>query len=97
MNAPAIASRAHPTTGERQPGGLHADGRPADMTESHDLNNGKPWSAIELDDLEHGLRIGVSIQVIADFIMRDAEEVRQKATELGIFPKRKLLSEEAFN
>jgi hypothetical protein len=67
------------------------------MTQSHVLNNGTPWSAIELDDLEHGLRIGVSIQVIADFIMRDAEEVRQKATELGIFPKRKLLGEEAFN
>jgi hypothetical protein len=67
------------------------------MTESHELDNGKPWSAVELEDLERGLRIGVSIQVIADFIMRDAGEVRQKATEFGIFPKRKLLGEEAFN
>jgi hypothetical protein len=52
------------------------------MTQSHVLNNGTPWSAIE---------------VIAEFIMRDAEEVRQKATELGIYPKRKVLGEEAFN
>ena len=49
------------------------------------------WSAMELDDLEHGLRIGVSIQVIADFIQRDADEVRQKADELGILPDRKRL------
>jgi hypothetical protein len=59
-------------------------------------DEGRPWSAMELDDLEHGLRIGVSIQVIADFIQRDADEVRQKAVELGLLPKRKMV-EEAFN
>jgi hypothetical protein len=57
----------------------------------------KPWSAMELDDLEHGLRIGVSIEVIADFIKRDLDEVRQKGLELGILPKRKQLAEEAFD
>jgi hypothetical protein len=51
------------------------------------------WSAMELDDLEHGLRIGVSIEVIADFIKRDVDEVRQKAAELGLLPRRKQLSE----
>jgi len=39
---------------------------------------------MELDDLEHGLRIAVSVEVIADFIARDVDEVRQKALELGI-------------
>jgi hypothetical protein len=57
----------------------------------------KPWSATELDDLEHGLRIGVSIEVIADFIKRDLDEVRQKGVELGMLPKRTQLAEEAFN
>jgi hypothetical protein len=28
-------------------------------------NIGVPWSAMELNDLERGLRLGVSIQVIA--------------------------------
>ena len=46
---------------------------------------------MELDDLKHGLRIGISIQVIADFIQREADEVRQKADELGILPDRKRL------
>ncbi len=57
----------------------------------------KPWSATELDDLEHGLRIGVSIEVIADFIKRDLDEVRQKGLELGMLPKRPQPAEEAFN
>jgi hypothetical protein len=57
----------------------------------------KPWTATELDDLEHGLRIGVSIEVIADFIKRDLDEVRQKGLELGLLPKRKQLAEEALD
>jgi hypothetical protein len=32
--------------------------------------SGKPWSAVEFDDLQRGLRIGVSIEVIADVIER---------------------------
>jgi hypothetical protein len=47
---------------------------------------GKPWSVMELEDLERGLRLGVSIEVIADFITRDADEVWQKADELGVLP-----------
>jgi hypothetical protein len=57
----------------------------------------RPWSAVEVKDLKHGLRLGVSIEVIADFIERDVEEVRQKAAALGIFPNRKPLGEEAVN
>lgn len=57
----------------------------------------KPWSATELGDLERGLRLGVSIEVIADFITRDADEVWQKADELGILPPWKRLPEKVLN
>ena len=59
------------------------------MSESGNLNRGNSWSATDLNDLERGLRIGVSIEVLADFLMRDADEVRRKALELGILTKRK--------
>jgi hypothetical protein len=49
----------------------------------------RPWSEIELSDVRRGLKIGVSIEIIADFINRDVEEVRQKAHELGLLPKNK--------
>jgi hypothetical protein len=39
-----------------------------------------PWSAVERKHLERGLRLGVAIKVIAEFIEGDVEEVRQKAT-----------------
>jgi hypothetical protein len=57
----------------------------------------KPWSAVELDDLQRGLRIGVSIEVIADVIERDVVEVRSTAAELGLLSQRSCLAEEAFN
>jgi hypothetical protein len=57
----------------------------------------KPWSAVELDDLENGLRIGVSIEVIADFIKRNVDEVRRKAAARGLLLRRARLPEEAFN
>jgi hypothetical protein len=61
------------------------------MIEPGDINISMPWSETELDDLEHGLRLGVSLEVIADFIKRDVDEVQQKAAELGILPVRKRL------
>jgi hypothetical protein len=57
----------------------------------------KPWSAVELDDLQRGLRIGVSIEVIADVIERDPDEVRRTARELGLLLRRSRRAEEAFN
>jgi hypothetical protein len=57
----------------------------------------RPWSAVELDDLEHGLRIGVSIEVIADFIERDVDEVRSTAAARGLLLRRARLPEEEFN
>jgi hypothetical protein len=56
------------------------------VTWSGNIDGGRPWSEMELDDLERGLRIGVSLEVIADFIARDVKEVQQKADELGILP-----------
>jgi hypothetical protein len=56
------------------------------MIEPGDINVGMPWSEMELEDLDHGLRLGVSLEVIADFINRDVDDVRQKADELGILP-----------
>jgi hypothetical protein len=56
----------------------------------------RPWSAKELNGIQRGLRLGVSVEVIADFMKRDADEVRRKAVELGLLPKREMV-EEAFN
>jgi hypothetical protein len=61
------------------------------MRETSNINITTPWSAMELVDLEHGLRLGVSLEVIADFIKRDVDEVREKADELGILPSWKRL------
>ena len=61
------------------------------MSEPGNIEGGRPWSAMELGDLERGLRIGVSLEIIADFLRRGAEEVQQKADELGILPSWKRL------
>jgi hypothetical protein len=61
------------------------------MTEAGNSEVIAAWSEMELDDLEHGLRLGVSIEVIAGFIKRDVDEVRHKADELGILPSWKRL------
>jgi hypothetical protein len=63
------------------------------MAEPEIPTSERPWTATELDDLKHGLRIGVSIEVIADFIKQDVDAVRQKAAQLGLLPRRKQLSE----
>jgi hypothetical protein len=57
----------------------------------------RPWSVTELHDLTHGLRIGVSIEVIADFIERGVDEVRQAAAEHGLPVRRNSLPEVASN
>ena len=61
-----------------------------------EADTSRPWPAKELNDLVRGLRLGVSVAVIADFMARPEDEVRQKAVELGLLPKRKMV-EEAFN
>ena len=53
------------------------------IEEKLNLNSGKPWSELDLADLEYGLKRRHSIRTIADFICRTESEVRAKATELG--------------
>jgi hypothetical protein len=56
-----------------------------------DTNDGKPWDKEELDDLEHCLKGGGTIEEAARFLCRSGtvEEVRQKAKELGLSELRK--------
>jgi hypothetical protein len=67
------------------------------VAEPDTINVSLPWSGMELDDLERGLRLGVSLDVIADFIARDVEEVQQKAQELGILPVWKRLPKDCYS
>ena len=49
-----------------------------------DVNTGKKWSAMDLEDLRNSLRVGTPIEQIAEFMMRDVEEVREKIKELDL-------------
>jgi hypothetical protein len=46
------------------------------------INSGKPWSGLDLDDLEWGIEHGQSADRIADFLCRDVEEVEAKIAEM---------------
>ena len=46
------------------------------------LNSGKRWSEIDLADLETALERGYPIDLIADFLKRDTDEVRQQRDAL---------------
>jgi hypothetical protein len=50
-----------------------------------DLNDGKPWSEMDLFDLRNSLAYGDSIEEVAGFLCRagTVEEVRRKAEKLG--------------
>jgi hypothetical protein len=45
------------------------------------LNNCKPWSEMDLADLDNCMRLGDPIWKIADFLCRDIDEVREKVAE----------------
>jgi hypothetical protein len=51
-----------------------------------DLNDGNPWSEMDLFDLRNGLAHGESIEEVAGFLCRSGtvEEVKRKAEELGL-------------
>jgi hypothetical protein len=51
-----------------------------------DLNDGKPWSEMDLFDLRNSLAYGRSIEEVAGFLCRSGtvEEVNRKAEELGL-------------
>jgi hypothetical protein len=43
-----------------------------------DANSGKPWSEMDLEDLEHSLYFGDPVAATASFLCRDEDEVREK-------------------
>jgi hypothetical protein len=51
-----------------------------------DLNDGKPWSEMDLFDLRNSLAYGTPIEEVAGFLCRagTVEEVRRKAKEVGL-------------
>jgi len=49
-----------------------------------DRNSGRPWSKMDLVDLRNGFELGEPIEELAAFLMRDIDEVRRKAAELGL-------------
>lgn len=67
------------------------------MGKPEDFVSHRPWSMVELEDLRRGLQIGVSIEIIADFVDRGVEEVRRKGFELGLLPKSKQSAVSAFD
>jgi len=46
------------------------------------LNEGKPWSEMDLVDLRSSLALGSSVAYIAEFLCRSEDEVRDKIAEL---------------
>ena len=44
----------------------------------------EPWSEIDLVDLQSGVAFGAPVKEIADFLVRDVEEVRQKIAALKL-------------
>jgi hypothetical protein len=47
------------------------------------LYSGKLWSEMDISDLRRLAEVGIPIEEIADILLREVEEVRQKATELN--------------
>jgi hypothetical protein len=47
------------------------------------INTGKPWSALDLQDLRYCLAAGEPVEDIADFLCRNVEEVRAKTAEIA--------------
>lgn len=51
------------------------------------LYSGKLWSEMDITDLRRLAEVGIPIEEIADILLREVEEVRQKATELNSDPR----------
>lgn len=49
-----------------------------------DLNSGKSWSEMDINDLKAALDAQRSLRRIADELMRDESEVRAKIEQLGL-------------
>ena len=46
------------------------------------INSGKSWSGLDLDDLEWGIDYGQAVEQITQFLCRDVEEVEAKIAEM---------------
>ena len=46
-----------------------------------DVNTGKEWSELDLQDLRDGVRLRFPLRELAEFLMRDLKEVKAKAAE----------------
>jgi hypothetical protein len=55
---------------------------PIDLSKPN-LNTGKAWSQMDVDDLTNANRYGSDVTAIADFLCRNQTEVYVKAKELG--------------
>jgi hypothetical protein len=58
----------------------------AKMNEDRDLNDGKPWSEMDIEDLRHAVENNWTIEDTARFLCRitAVDEVEAKAKELGL-------------
>jgi hypothetical protein len=51
------------------------------MNDRPNLNEGKPWSEMDLVDFRSAIGIGRSVMDIADFLCRSEDEVRERIAE----------------
>jgi hypothetical protein len=47
------------------------------------VSSAKPWSTLDLQNLREGLRAGMPILKLADFLIRNVDEVEAKVAELA--------------
>jgi hypothetical protein len=52
------------------------------MNDRPNLNEGKPWSEMDLVDFRSAIGIGRSVMDIADFLCRSEDEVRERIASL---------------
>jgi hypothetical protein len=51
------------------------------------VNSGRPWLPVDVDDLRQCLGRGTPIDQVADFLCRDVAEVRAKALQLRLLKR----------
>jgi hypothetical protein len=65
-------------------------GEVSHMTDVPDLNEGKPWSEMDLVDLRHSFAHGRSVAEIAEFLCRSEREVARKSRSWRSWVRRRL-------
>lgn len=56
------------------------------MTDAPNINEGKPWSAMDLKDLHDYAATGASVEWLADYLCRTEDEVRAQMRLEGLHP-----------